>query len=409
MINLIAYKKILMISIYLFFPIISNVIGQKDYKNGFIIRNNNDTIYGLINLQSNYFNSLECEFRKNIDTLSEFYTPFDIKAFFIENNKYYISKDMTINNIEKKVFLEFLLKGIVNLYYYKDLQNEYYFIEKDNEIFKLTNELIEIDRNNNTYRIESHQYIGILKFLFQDSPKLTDQINNTRFGYKPLIKVTKTYHENVCKDYKCVDFTKLTKQSIYIEPKIGIINSKLGLASSKDYTKDLKAIFVIQFRFIPIRMHYLWNFQTGLSYSSNYFLGDYFNYVLFGKERTFRIELKYEIIRIPLIIQYNFPLNKIQPYILAGYNNIFIINPKYSVRRISEEGSLSSPYKTPFRKYQFGFTTGVGLRFKINEKYNIFIQNDYEYRMPSSNYNYILDFHNVKSIIFNLGFDYKFQ
>ena len=99
--------------------------GQRDYKPGYIITNKNDTVHGFINLKSNYQNSRQCEFKRNIDQEPDTYLPFDIKGYRVENSKFYVSKEVPLNDTTEKVFLEYLVEGIVNLYYLKDLTSEY--------------------------------------------------------------------------------------------------------------------------------------------------------------------------------------------------------------------------------------------------------------------------------------------
>src|SRR5690606_19029721 len=98
----------------------------------------------------------------------------------------------------------------------------------------------------------SNQYIGLLSYLFQDSPELSNQIKSTDFGFKPLIKITKDYHNNVCDEYSCIDYTKSTKTKIHLEPFIGVMNSWMKLESSSDVAYDIKPVIGINFRFKPV-------------------------------------------------------------------------------------------------------------------------------------------------------------
>ncbi len=113
--------KIIQLTIGIVFLLLSNktVSGQNSYKSGYIVTNNNDTIYGLIKLRSNYLNNRSCDFKKTEDDSPEQLSPSDIKAYKIEDSKFYISKMISLRDTNRVVFLEFLLDGIVNLYYYQ--------------------------------------------------------------------------------------------------------------------------------------------------------------------------------------------------------------------------------------------------------------------------------------------------
>ena len=72
------------------------------------------------------------------------YLPADINGYRYTDNKMYISKLLIKDNEilnAKRVFLEYLVKGTMNLYYYRDKnKDEHYYVEKENIALK---ELIE--------------------------------------------------------------------------------------------------------------------------------------------------------------------------------------------------------------------------------------------------------------------------
>ncbi len=143
-------------------------------------------------------------------------------------------------------------------------------------------------------------------------------LKKTRFSYKSLLNITKEYHNNVCNEYECIDYTKSTKRNIYIEPNISLINSWMGLKTSNDLSGNSKLAIGINFRFKPIKVFQLWNFLVGINYSTNHFNGDFENHLFYPTSRTYRIETKYSIIRIPIILEYSFPAKKIQPFLSSG-------------------------------------------------------------------------------------------
>ena len=383
---------------------------QQDFQAGFIIKKTNDTIFGFINLKSNYSFSKMCEFKQHTDSPTEIYTVEGIKSFRIENQKYYIAKEVTIDSVKRKIFLEFLVEGIVNLYYYRDKVDEFYFIEKDNAIYPLSNKDLEVIRTSGNpyenpdkkYSLKSNQYKGILTVLFQASPEVQNKIRFTPFDYKALINITKDYHNAVCKDQKCIDYTKVTSHSLTIEPNIGIVSSTLRLKSSSNSTKDLQLTFGFNLRFTPRKINYHWNYLIGFSYSTNSFKPTDFENQIFTKNTlTYQIRMNYTILKIPLMVEYSFPAKKIQPFVSIAYENIFILNPVYEVR---EYGGLLD---SKFRRYQYGFLGGAGIRYKINDKSYIQLKTDFELRLPFQNTREILDFHSVRSMAVIIGYGFK--
>jgi hypothetical protein len=273
-----SYRKILLQLLITSLSIFS--YGQKDYKRGYVITFDNDTLFGTIGLNSNYRNSRSCYFQSNKDQEVKVYAPADIKAYRVENSKYYVSKEVTWNDKKELVFLEFLLDGIVNLYYIKESISEYYFIERDTALILLSNDerrivvesTVASGKDDKTYLTNSNQYIGVLKYLFQDSPEVMKDISNTQFDYKPLINLTREYHESVCKDYSCIDYTKNTKMSVYLEPNFGMIHSTMGIKTSDDHAQDLNPHFGLNLSLRNTKRD-RWNFRTGISYSTVEFEG----------------------------------------------------------------------------------------------------------------------------------------
>jgi hypothetical protein len=264
------------ITILLLIITVFKVSGQNDLKKGQIITLANDTIFGWINVKSNLNNSKTCEFMANGQTEMLTYTPNDLKSYQFESNKYYVSKPIAVNGKEYNAFLEFLVAGVVNLYYYRLDDKEYYFIEKDNKMNILTDdERIVIDEFGTKSIKKTKRYIGTLLYLFKDAEGISKSINNTDLSYESLIDITEKYHNAVCSDYECIVYKKSTQLKITFEP---LISYGLSIQGLKEYTGtcfDMMPIIGLNLRFQPARIHYLWSFSFGLSYSMNTFEGVY--------------------------------------------------------------------------------------------------------------------------------------
>ncbi|MBN2349147.1 MAG: hypothetical protein JXJ22_09935 [Bacteroidales bacterium] len=376
--------------------------GQKEYKPGYIISNNNDTISGFINLKSNYSNSLECDFKKTKEEKPLIYSPDEISGYRIENSKFYVSREVKIDSLKTRVFLEYLVDGIVDLYYYRELTREFYFIEKDSVLIQLSNEEVEREINGVSMVGNSNQYIRMLNYLFSDSPEITRDLRNAEFGYKPLINLTKNYHNAVCKDYDCIDYTKSTRSNIYIEGFLGGGVSWMGFKYSEDYLQTINPNMGIMFRFMPLRMFHKWNLLTGFNYSRNNFEGE----ILDEKDyvsRDYDILANYSYISFPFIIEYCFVSSKIQPIISFGLNNVIIFNENHRIKAGRYD------IESVFRKYQYGIAFGAGVKYHFSNFNYLFIKNDFEYRLPSANLGHFFDLHHVISSTVNVGYGLKLK
>jgi len=109
---------------------------QSNFKPGFIVNNTGDTIYGSIDYRGNMFMGEYCIF-KDSNNVKHKYTSQDILAYRFIDNRYFVSRE--INN--KKVFLEYLVKGKISFLYLKDLSGEIIILKKKD--FKLLKYLMK--------------------------------------------------------------------------------------------------------------------------------------------------------------------------------------------------------------------------------------------------------------------------
>jgi hypothetical protein len=214
--NVMNLKKYIILSLLLLQPLLV-ISGQKFFKPGYIVTNKNDTIRGLVSLQTKSDYSKMCSYMDSEKKEKKIYTPEEISSYRIENKMLFQSKEIEINKVKTRVFLEYLVNGIADLYYLYQPDGDVYFITKDTVLIPLTNRPKSVTVNEDvigmrpdikTYEGESNQYKGVLRYLFQDSPEVVKEIEGTAFNHKSLIKITKNYHNSIAKDKKCIDYTK---------------------------------------------------------------------------------------------------------------------------------------------------------------------------------------------------------
>lgn len=90
-----------------------SLYAQSNYKQGYIITNENDTINGLIDFRTDRANSNVCKFKKSEKSDEQVFHPGEILGYrFIKEMKYYVSRTVEIDKIKQTVFLEYLVQGI---------------------------------------------------------------------------------------------------------------------------------------------------------------------------------------------------------------------------------------------------------------------------------------------------------
>jgi len=198
-------KKLIWIQILLFFAI--NSFSQNEYIPGYIILNTNDTIHGKIINERDIFSGIYCIFQNKDSSITRQYLPTEIKSYHLSNNRYFISKRILIENIQRIVFLQVLIEGELNIYRYKDIKRDiHYFIENKtlgiSELWpaKESMEVIE----NQPYMKTLRPYIGVLQYYTANEPIFKNRFKNLLdISGSSLIEIATDYHVLVCKKDDC--------------------------------------------------------------------------------------------------------------------------------------------------------------------------------------------------------------
>jgi len=86
------------------FLVASSAMGQSDFRPGYLITSQVDTLQGQIDLRSELEMGQSCKFREDDKGLVREYTPEEILAYRFVDNKYFISKKLD----SVTVFLEYI-------------------------------------------------------------------------------------------------------------------------------------------------------------------------------------------------------------------------------------------------------------------------------------------------------------
>jgi len=245
----------------------------------------------------------KCSFRSE-EGIETVYTPFDIKAFRFTNSKYYVSRDLN----GKLAFLEYLVKGKVNVYYQRDSKGDHYYM--DNETIKLSEipykEEIrhvrekDIFTPNKVYIYRSPAHKNFLALYLQDAPQLKSRIYKIKKPeHHSLIVLAEDYHNIVCKDERCVVYDKKPPIiKIDLESEVGMV-----YYSNQEDLNDNNYIHVgVLAHFWMPRVNEKLFFRSGVLYS------------------TLRYEENESLWKFPLQLEYISPKGKIRPKFAFGIN-----------------------------------------------------------------------------------------
>jgi len=366
---------------------------QTNFRPGYVITNENDTVHGLIDYRGDARNSRKCDFMDKESSIVKEFMPLSIKGYRFDDGKFYISKSIKSDGKEIQVFLEFLVNGISDLYYYSDGIKLHYFIEKvDGQLFELTNDQKILGKDGAKYIHSNNRYIGLLKYAFADCQQIFPLINKAKLEDKSLIEITKKYHEYVCKDDQCIiyekqlpavrltfatfismnaSFLKFNNNQLYeaihfnppVYPMIGfLLNTSLPKANDK------------------------LSFQVSGEFGKNYFYGTGFNPLNDAFEE---VHLHTSILKVKGGLKYTYPKGKIRPTLMLGGNVLWLLYK--DGRRVEDSQSGSTVTITEHRDVfvadtALGYTAVFGVDYHLSPSLITFFNLGYESSTGSSRF-----------------------
>ncbi len=368
---------------FLFFLIALHSKAQ--FKEGYIITNDNDTVSGYINYKGPVKNTFTCEFAKTPEAKVETYTPGDIKAFRFIDSKYFTSDQIEIDSILTPVFLEWLIMGEASILSFtpSDLKIRYFIKTQNDSLIELKNTTVTKEIYGHRYEVDNHEYIGQLKIQLQDKPELFDEIERTPFQAKSLIKVSKKYHNLKCPDEDCLIFEdKNRKYSIYIAPSVSFIASQYILNNGNEEAVKLAMSpgygINIKFGKSPV-LSPKFSFNLGASfYDITY---EYDAFVSNVEDYTIA-RIKY--VRIPLTVSYKILNKQFSPYFNTGLTANYRFNYQYYDTWLLNEITNQNTYNyddfdLDMKALQIGFNAGIGFAMDVNNKWSVDFLCSYEY------------------------------
>lgn len=189
---------------------------SQKYSPGYVVTLKGDTIHGELLNQKDSDAFIKCIIKKANNEIKTF-LPKDIHEYKYIDGRYYVSKEIEKDGVKEILFLQFLLKGAVELYYYYDskLVKERYYVLIDGKTIELTNNERNVVIDGLTYKVYDKKYIGVLKHLYADAPQVISDIDKLSFSTKSLIRISEEYHSAICSDESCEIF-KGTGRKIHI-------------------------------------------------------------------------------------------------------------------------------------------------------------------------------------------------
>lgn len=373
-------------------------IFAQDYRPGYIIKNNMDSVSGFIEYATEKKNSKYCMFRASRKSKSEKYAPDDLLSYGFFADKLYVSMLIPGSGNESKVFVKVLAKGPLQLYQYR----RQFVVRKDSLMLLPTPKSKVVQTSEGMKSKDDSRYKGLLNFLISDCKLSADETKYTEYDLTNLVN-----NYNRCRGF----------EPLYKKPKA---NFKVNYMLFGGYTQSNLEVTVGDH--IPFntsntvvgglgvdlsspRIYDRIFFTLDISYVKNFFQA--YMQDQSGNEIThYDLALDVTSIKVPFGLRYNFMKDTNTPYIKAGLMLSFLIK---SDVRLNEErqssGQVITTTKTEnvleLQNRPKGIWMSVGYNRKISKSLQIFAELRYDQgegfigstlhrHSDLSNYNFLL-------------------
>ena len=223
----------------------TEAFAQSNFRRGFIITNEQDTVSGWIDFRTDARNMQVCDFRSTRIGRTQTFLPGEIYGYrFYEEGKFYVSREIVIDGEPRIVFLEFMVQGMMNLFFYIDtstfggLPVEYYFFEDQTgrmiPMQRQPYRLVKIDEGPSVMR-QDLRYRGIARYLFHQHETIAEQTDELEFNHFAMINLVREYHDLTCLiGEECIVF-ETTKNQNFNKFQFSIYGGTLSLASRNNF------------------------------------------------------------------------------------------------------------------------------------------------------------------------------
>ena len=173
---------------------------QVNPQKGYVITNENDTIYGTIDYLTDAQNVKACLFQKEGESEYKALSPGDIKGYRLaDDGIYYVSRLFSVveegEQLQELLFAEFLLQGGVSLFrYYYDYNNYFGFVGSDGKEIILRDDKLNDDLMTYNHKLQvRRQKVQDVNALMNRDNTIANRLWKMELTSEDLTKLVKQY------------------------------------------------------------------------------------------------------------------------------------------------------------------------------------------------------------------------
>lgn len=318
-------KKVLVLSFLMLLAI--QVLGQSEYKAGYIVNPPGDTLRGYLLYQGITENEQGCSFKTQESASASIYTAEQILAYGIDGDRVYKSISIFGNGANTKVFAQVILEGKITLL----KRSQFFYLEKEGAIYVLrSGRGPKTDDDNKAQAVRASEYKRTLKLVLKDCEDFTliQRVDKIAFSEPALISILEDYHNCASSGYTLLNQNRLIPKYIFSPgffvalntstPKIGNENNILRLVN-QDFSSSLGINIGALLHFSMPR----WSEKLGFTGELSYFSNNYETSLEINQPALLwrnNLSFKARAVKLGLGLQYDFKYKDFTPYLGANLN-----------------------------------------------------------------------------------------
>lgn len=362
---------------------------QKNYVSGYVIKNNTDTIYGLVDYRNWDKNPDKIDFKTDIDSNPISFNPADITEFKVENEIYVsgiVNTEITSLQTEmlredpqiilkvETTFLQTLFRGKKSLYYFKNYDGrENFYIKQDTGYSLLLYKRYLKRQDGNLLVTENKTYVGQLTIYLNDCLTIKSKLENTSYKQNSLLKLFQYYYECSSSDIFFQKEKEKTDLEIGVLAGVSLTSLEFGSDAylhlvNAGYKPSTNFSCGMYFDFHLSRNFGRWSINNELLFSTYQVKGTYESFKNINKYSLTTTEFGYSYFKVNTLARFKYPIGHIFLYLNGGLSNGYAINETnykkieskfYETESLVEEKALKDT-----RKYEIAFILGSGIKYK---------------------------------------------
>lgn len=352
---------------------------QENFKKGYIIKSDGDTLSGLVDYREGFRSYRICQFKSVFDQSVATYTPDDIRGYGMINGKTFQSKKITeANGVLKNVFLDMKIIGFVTLYKYEYV---FYVQKSSDSLQRLSNDKSQQLIDGKQVVRYTNQHIAVLSTMLFDCIALRERTQKVPFVERQITTLIEDY--NACQS---VAQTVVEASKSWAKVMVGLTGgvhfSRLEIASRSSADRRLDGsydvtntpFFGATFDLSSPRLTERLSFHGAVMYLHPKYRMDHTT----GTSVT-QVEIATNQIKIPVGFRYTFRGEPAAPYLNLGISSTFNFSSTSTWDQKFRNGT--SQYETnlwTMRTNQMGLWGGVGIAISLNKYLGAFLEIRYE-------------------------------